>query len=44
MLQSGVIGDIRECDGDWCRIEGEGFDGYIQQTDLWGVYPNEKVE
>ena len=43
-LQSGVIGDIRNCDGQWCRIEGQGFDGYIQQTELWGVYPNEKVE
>jgi SH3-like domain-containing protein len=43
-LQSGVIGNIRQCDGDWCRIEGEGFDGYIRQTDLWGAYPGEKVE
>jgi SH3-like domain-containing protein len=43
-LQSGVIGNIRSCDGEWCRIEGEGFDGYIRQIELWGVYPNEKVE
>jgi SH3-like domain-containing protein len=43
-LQSGVIGNIRSCDGAWCRIEGEGFDGYIVQNSLWGVYPNEKVE
>jgi SH3-like domain-containing protein len=43
-LQSGVIANVRNCDGQWCRIEGEGFDGYIQQTSLWGVYPNEKVE
>ena len=43
-LQSGVIGNIRTCDGEWCRIEGEGFDGYIRQVELWGVYPNEKVE
>jgi SH3-like domain-containing protein len=43
-LQSGVIGNIRTCDGEWCRVEGEGFDGYIRQVELWGVYPNEKVE
>jgi SH3-like domain-containing protein len=43
-LQSGVIGSIRQCDGDWCRIEGDGFDGYIRQTELWGAYPGEKVE
>src|SRR5579863_752319 len=43
-LQSGVLGDVRGCDGQWCRISGDGFDGYIQQTNLWGVYPNERVE
>jgi SH3-like domain-containing protein len=43
-LQPGVIGNIRTCDGTWCEISGEGFDGYIQQTLLWGVYPNEKIE
>jgi len=43
-LQSGVIGNIRTCDGAWCLIDGEGFKGYIKQSDLWGVYPNEKIE
>ncbi len=43
-LQANVIGGIGKCDGTWCRISGEGFDGYIQQTNLWGVYPNEKIE
>jgi SH3-like domain-containing protein len=43
-LQSNVIASVRGCDGAWCRISGEGFDGYIEQPNLWGVYPNEKVE
>ena len=43
-LQSGVIGNVRSCDGNWCRVLGEGFDGYIQQTNLWGVYPKEPVQ
>jgi len=43
-LQSGVISNIRACDGAWCLIEGEGYKGYIQQSNLWGVYPNEKIE
>jgi SH3-like domain-containing protein len=43
-LQSGVIGNIKTCDGAWCLIDGEGFKGYIKQSYLWGVYPNEKVE
>ena len=43
-LQSGVIVNIRNCDGAWCLIDGDGFKGYIQQARLWGVYPNEKIE
>jgi SH3-like domain-containing protein len=43
-LQSGVIGNIRSCDSSWCLIDGDGFKGYIKQSNLWGVYPGEKVE
>jgi SH3-like domain-containing protein len=43
-LQSGVIVNIRNCDGAWCLIDGDGFKGYIQQARLWGVYPNEKID
>jgi SH3-like domain-containing protein len=43
-LQSGVIVNVRNCDGAWCLIDGDGFKGYIQQAKLWGVYPNEKIE
>ena len=43
-LQAGVIGSVRSCTGAWCRISGSGFDGWIQQTNLWGVYPNEKID
>lgn len=42
-LQSGVIASIKSCDGHWCHVSGEGFEGYIRQTSLWGVYPNEKI-
>jgi SH3-like domain-containing protein len=43
-LQAGVLATVKKCGGDWCRIFGEGFDGWIEQERLWGVYPNEKVE
>ena len=42
-LQTGVIGHVKQCESGWCRIFGEGFDGYIQQSNLWGVYPDEKL-
>jgi SH3-like domain-containing protein len=43
-LQANVIVNVRNCDGTWCRVSGDGFDGYIEQKNLWGVYPDEKVE
>ena len=42
-LQSGVIANLASCDGTWCRVRGPGFDGWIQQTNLWGVYPEDKL-
>ncbi|VTZ52664.1 conserved exported hypothetical protein [Methylocella tundrae] len=44
ILQPNVIANVRSCDGAWCRVWGDGFKGYIQQSNLWGVYPNEKIE
>ena len=43
-LQPGVLGNVKTCDGTWCRIFGDGFDGYEQQNNLWGVYPGEQVD
>ncbi len=43
-LQPGVMGSVKRCDAVWCRLQGQGFDGWVQQTRLWGVYPNERVE
>jgi SH3-like domain-containing protein len=43
-LQTGVIVNLRRCDGAWCLVDGDGFKGYIQQDKLWGVYPNEKID
>ena len=43
-LQRGVVGKVKHCTGTWCRITGDGFDGWVEQNRLWGVYPNEKVD
>ncbi len=42
-VQAGVLANIKSCESGWCRIFGDGFDGYIEQTSLWGVYPDEKL-
>jgi SH3-like domain-containing protein len=41
-LQVGVLGTVKRCTGMWCEFSGDGFDGWIAQNELWGVYPNEK--
>ena len=43
-LEGGVLGTVKRCSDGWCRIVGDGFDGWIEQTRLFGVYPGEKVE
>jgi SH3-like domain-containing protein len=43
-LHAGVLAAVKRCTGAWCRITGAGFDGWVVQEQLWGVYANEKVE
>ena len=43
-LQAGVVATVKKFTGNWCRVSGEGFDGWIEQQRLWGVYPNEKID
>jgi SH3-like domain-containing protein len=43
-IQSGVLASVKRCTGSWCRIAGAGFDGWVVQEQLWGVYPNEQVD
>lgn len=43
-LQAGVVAQIKRCVNGWCRILGSGFDGWIPQERLWGVYADEKVD
>jgi SH3-like domain-containing protein len=44
-LERGVVASVKRCSGEgWCFVTGRGFEGYVLQTRLWGVYPNEKVD
>ena len=44
LLSGRRTGQVKRCDAGWCYIAGRGYQGWIQQVRLWGVYPNEKVE
>ncbi|KIZ33213.1 MULTISPECIES: SH3 domain-containing protein [Rhodopseudomonas] len=42
-LEAGVVAQVKHCAQGWCQVSGNGFDGWIEQQRLWGVYLNEKV-
>lgn len=41
--EAGVVGELIECQGLWCRMDAGGFRGWLRRTEIWGVYPNETV-
>ena len=43
-LSAGVVSEVSSCTGEWCEISAAGYDGWIEQTMLWGVYPGEVVD
>lgn len=43
-LQAGVVTQVKRCSSGWCRVIGAGFDGWIEQQRLWGVYADEKLD
>ncbi len=43
-LEPRVVAQVRKCDQIWCRVSSKEFDGYIAQKELWGVYPDEKLD
>lgn len=43
-LEPGVIATLDTCEGDWCELSVNSFDGWIRRDKLWGVYPDEKFK
>lgn len=44
MIEAGVIANLSNCDGRWCRVSIDRFQGYIEQKKLWGVYEGEALK
>jgi SH3-like domain-containing protein len=42
-LEPEVMGEIRSCAGDWCRVKVSGASGWIARTGMWGVYQSEPI-
>lgn len=43
-LASGVIGQLLECAGAWCRIDAANYRGWLPRDEFWGVGPQEVLE
>jgi SH3-like domain-containing protein len=44
-LEPEVMGEIRSCSGDWCRVRvsSGGVSGWLERTAFWGVYKSEPI-
>jgi SH3-like domain-containing protein len=42
-VEAGVLARLLECHGSWCRIEAQGIKGWLERSEIWGVYPDETV-
>ena len=44
VVEAGVLGNVRTCDGAWCELVIGPHLGFVEQKRLWGVYPREIVK
>lgn len=42
--EKGLVARVDTCKAGWCHIEVRGYDGWLPQTLLWGVYSGEEFE
>ncbi|ATO56802.1 SH3 domain-containing protein [Bartonella sp. 1-1C] len=43
-IEPNIIGTIRQCNGIWCELDIRNARGWLYQTQLWGIYPDEKIK
>ena len=42
--EPGVIARLLEFQGPWCRVEASGFKGWIERSEVWGVFQDETLQ
>ena len=43
-LQPGLMASLERCDGAWCRLSAQEVGFWLPREQIWGVYPDERVE
>jgi SH3-like domain-containing protein len=41
--EPGVIGELLECEGDWCLVDIDGRRGWLRSHAFWGALPGETL-
>lgn len=44
VIEPGVIGTIKSCNGNWCEMSFQGHIGWLSQSLVWGAYPGETIK
>jgi SH3-like domain-containing protein len=44
LIEPNVLANVLSCSAGWCRVSGEGFNGFIEANRLWGVKPDEEID
>lgn len=44
--EASVIGKLLQCPNqlEWCKVDVDGFEGWIRRVEIWGLHRNELVE
>lgn len=42
-IEPRVICHILKCNEEWCQIRVSNFTGWVKASNLWGIYPQEKI-
>lgn len=42
VAQAGVVLSLERCRDGWCRVEGQGYRGWVEADTLWGIYSEER--
>jgi SH3-like domain-containing protein len=44
LAEAQVIVRLKSCDPTWCRIEVDGYRGWLSRSQLWGLYDQETID
>ncbi|MEI6558479.1 MAG: SH3 domain-containing protein [Rhodospirillaceae bacterium] len=42
--EPGVVAKLLRCRDEWCEIDGGEYRGWLKRSEVWGVYPTERLE